>query len=1134
MPDTEDLVEDLAAQEVEDDSWAIPEGPAPAPVLGEGLPYPQRWALAFLAAGYPLVPLGDDKGATRPFGWIPDAPREDAELVLRQWARGGAYKASPRAGLVLDGLEGSPALAVMDSDVFSKKAAFIARLPPTPLVVTTGREGGGEHWYYRRDPSFDLGSRTHLTSIGADYKSRAGYCVAPGSVHKSGLVYRAFWEGVEISPDELTAELFASLPVLPRKLVEELIAEAVAEKKAARGDVAEEEVKSSSSSTSYTERVSKGRGTTSTGLSREPASPEATFRSGLGVGETVSALAARLGDGDYVVACPHAVKAHRRDEKNSGTARLHVEAGKARRLVCFACEKVFTYSRFASTFTAPQKRPSPSPASKLGHLPTNAWGFHEATMKLADLDRGYISRAAFAAWGRKIGLKKMPRVVIFQIGMGRGKTELLVDLTRGGGDVRVTAPIRSLVAGACARFGLPSYLDSVGAVEGRAAFCTPSWHRSVAFREVKGSRSQIEARGSEATVHDEIEQQVVGLLGDHLTDSEARKAWAALVLHLIVDDYTFLLDAHAGRATAALLRASGISTDEILWVRGPAAAPRDVRFYESSSLHLSRIHASAQAGKRLVIPVHSEKKARALEKTLPLWQGRPTAVITKTTAHQYDRAQLAEQLETTYGHLIHTPIIGTGVDIPQDGLFDEVHGILCDSVGTGQSALQLLSRVRKPKDRTLYVSRLAGGAKPQPWESDVDQLLDWWSIREAQTRRLSGGRAYPELVEAEVDEQGLPRRSEAQESYLQGMAQSHVAQVEAGLGRVCESLLEILEAQGGKVERVLAPVKGSAAAQASKAARELVKEAQGEVRRDDVVKITRAADLPAERLEAVQRSGPKSEEDSLGLTRAALERTYGEGAADDAQLVRWDDDGRGRGLVRSFAHVAAHLEGGRALESVRRLDRAEIERGTIGPRLRHRALEGQVRAGLLVRLLGREGVSQIFSGAEVSTKPEICDSPSAIKIEASRAEALVAHLQTPNGGRQLCLLGLTLGKDAASSPMRFAGRLLAQVGLALESQQVRVGKERTRVYCVCPSSVSTLQEAAATYLEILRSGQLARLSTGSADDRARAAMEDLRAARDTQAAILDAAAETWGEEEPPPASGPKQIIPRWTAAKRET
>jgi hypothetical protein len=86
---------------------------------------------------------------------------------------------------------------------------------PTPVQVTTGREGGGRHLYYRvvgDAPALE----TRTQPVGYDLKGAAGLVVLPASAHASGRRYELQVNGIPTDPRRLKpGELYARLPPFP-------------------------------------------------------------------------------------------------------------------------------------------------------------------------------------------------------------------------------------------------------------------------------------------------------------------------------------------------------------------------------------------------------------------------------------------------------------------------------------------------------------------------------------------------------------------------------------------------------------------------------------------------------------------------------------------------------------------------------------------------------------------------------------------------------------------------------------------------------------------------------------------------------------------------------------------------------
>lgn len=309
--------------------------------------FPAGIAKAWLGLGYGLIPL--DKDLKKPqvsFGWIKDTERRHTEKCLQEEILDGAFSLSARAGLVLDGLKGSLVLSVMDLDVAGLEQIARSRLPATPLEVSTGREGGGRHFYYLRDPlNLTRGSRTGLSTIGCDFKGHNGYVVAAGSIHASGLVYKAYWNGVEIAPDSITAEMIASLPVLPDDLIQTLIDEDVKARAVAKVDQAAKEVKTGFFDLEMTASSKTGKvlAHTRNGDARVRVDPDGeVIRHGVYKGLTASQAASRLGPGAHSLCCPH--HEHNTDRTGGTTFILNVsDSGVLTHGWCFAENMHFFY-----------------------------------------------------------------------------------------------------------------------------------------------------------------------------------------------------------------------------------------------------------------------------------------------------------------------------------------------------------------------------------------------------------------------------------------------------------------------------------------------------------------------------------------------------------------------------------------------------------------------------------------------------------------------------------------------------------------------------------------------------------------------------------------------------------------------
>ena len=117
----------------------------------------------------------------------PDRATDDTDVIAEWWGkwRGAniGVATGARSGvfvLDVDGEAGRASLARLEAEHGS--------LPPT-YRVSTGREGGGEHFYFRM-PDRHIGNRKGLWP-GIDIKGDRGQAVGAGSVHGSGRAYAA-------------------------------------------------------------------------------------------------------------------------------------------------------------------------------------------------------------------------------------------------------------------------------------------------------------------------------------------------------------------------------------------------------------------------------------------------------------------------------------------------------------------------------------------------------------------------------------------------------------------------------------------------------------------------------------------------------------------------------------------------------------------------------------------------------------------------------------------------------------------------------------------------------------------------------------------------------------------------------
>lgn len=171
-------------------------------------------AAPWVAAGFNAIPAREvgNKVPAVPFKGLYEAqsPRIGGG-DLKAW---GEYMRDNPALLLLSS-GARLGLVGVDIDALKRADWVNERFGESPLTVETGREGGGRHVYYRVAPGTRVSGSTNLIGpedadprkTRIDVKAWAGYVVAPGSLHKSGVVYRA-----SVPFDELTPSFLGTLP----------------------------------------------------------------------------------------------------------------------------------------------------------------------------------------------------------------------------------------------------------------------------------------------------------------------------------------------------------------------------------------------------------------------------------------------------------------------------------------------------------------------------------------------------------------------------------------------------------------------------------------------------------------------------------------------------------------------------------------------------------------------------------------------------------------------------------------------------------------------------------------------------------------------------------------------------------
>lgn len=136
-------------------------------------------ALAAIERGYTVFPIRDKQPLTRFVNGNPLTSLAtgigQAENLDRRFPR------ATGAGIKLPATAG-----VFDCDTSAARNWCLRNLPET-YTVTTGRPGGGAHYYVAL--SSRLRHNPRMPVPGLEFKTLGGYVVAPGSLHESGATY---------------------------------------------------------------------------------------------------------------------------------------------------------------------------------------------------------------------------------------------------------------------------------------------------------------------------------------------------------------------------------------------------------------------------------------------------------------------------------------------------------------------------------------------------------------------------------------------------------------------------------------------------------------------------------------------------------------------------------------------------------------------------------------------------------------------------------------------------------------------------------------------------------------------------------------------------------------------------------
>jgi len=131
----------------------------------------------------PLPQLGVSDGKTAAMPWKEYQSRLPTLAELAQW-----FATEQNIAVICGAVSG---VVVVDVDALDARAWWMAHRPFTPWCVHTAK---GAHFYYRH-PGGCIRNRVRLETpdgkFAIDIRSDSGYVISPGSLHSSGVRYRA-------------------------------------------------------------------------------------------------------------------------------------------------------------------------------------------------------------------------------------------------------------------------------------------------------------------------------------------------------------------------------------------------------------------------------------------------------------------------------------------------------------------------------------------------------------------------------------------------------------------------------------------------------------------------------------------------------------------------------------------------------------------------------------------------------------------------------------------------------------------------------------------------------------------------------------------------------------------------------
>lgn len=709
------------------------------------------------------------------------------------------------AALLLDG-QGENSLCLIDVDNPADDDGFVRAYLESkgiPLLARqeTGREGGGIHYFFRRDParwteykqhlSAKLFARTNtpvferdesgakrprLTDAGlpvfhhhsqVDLKGYRAYAIAPGSIHKTGRRYRFTFDG---QPVERLADVFERIPVLPLEVWNEmsrpLSVETLDAMEAFYGHTLPDAWLEHRGASELFQAKREGR------TPRAPRVPS-KHRDTSGADQPVTGMKpsttgwtikhwdhehpayahffALLGQTTADYPLEHgwatgnsACRVVRLDREGDGFSDIT--------LVDYARNEIFTWKRSPASAPVSSKKRAAKGAANGAKAPRKK-GVSKQVFPSAMLGRFGAAPEGlpYQRFGAELDARGyLPRDLLERVRERFPRARAVVLQARcGTGKTQIAADLfRGLrddergVVLAPTRTLVHDSAPRYGVRTHDEPDVPPVIEGSIAICGPSLHRISP-AVPIELFVADEIEQVLAQYHG-MTTYERGRRDRFELIACIRRSRFSLLMDAGAGERTVALLEdccgaePDALRPDEIVWVSVASEEKLTFRAIGTASAGLELVMDALLEGRRLAIAAMSAEFANALGPMVA--EAFPALRLTLVTAETVEDGLSLRDINAIAREtdvLIYSPVMSTGVSIDVKNHFDQVILFSVDGAADGLTAMQMVSRVRHPRSREVLVTG-QNRQRPDAQRFDADWWLRHWRTEYALNRNYLG------------------------------------------------------------------------------------------------------------------------------------------------------------------------------------------------------------------------------------------------------------------------------------------------------------------------------------------------------------------------------------------------------------